>query len=447
MSAVCVLSYNVLSPPLARPEHFVLCRPEDLHPDVRLQRVMAKIEMGIEIGAVIALQEVCLAWSGPLHAFFCQRGYHFLSSLYDTAGSDWMGVGLAWPTALYQCESAEACRLADTKPTPWPVDVANPLQNGFGETRGKLIEGKAEELEVPLEAPPEVLVAPIEVPLEKGCWAGFRRLCSSLSAGSRSEAERNLKDADGCSEDLAGKKEEAFVPVVPVSNGNHHNCSIAPAETLFDPWVEAERRNNRIVLACLRPYDGSPPFCVASYHMPALYGSAEKIQALNIHTSLLSRKMSLFADGLPSVLLGDFNFQPGSSPYRLLTHGSLARDDEELPPLREGDEWTASPVMQRFRSAYQEALGTEPVFTNYAVKAGPDGNPEPAFCGTLDYIFVSDDWHVRQVWPVPPRSQFSGPLPDASEPSDHLLVGATLWPTAGGIINWSSISGADGGWS
>ena len=73
------------------------------------------------------------------------------------------------------------------------------------------------------------------------------------------------------------------------------------------------------------------------------------------------------------------------------------------------------------RSAYKENNGKEPEFTNYA-KVKDD---EP-FIGTLDYIFLSEHWKVNAVDPLPKLTDLEGPLPLEEEPSDHLLVSATI---------------------
>ena len=45
---------------------------------------------------------------------------------------------------------------------------------------------------------------------------------------------------------------------------------------------------------------------------------------------------------------------------------------------------------------------------------------------TLDYIFMSENWTVDSVVPLPSKTELVGPLPVAAEPSDHLLLSATL---------------------
>lgn len=79
--------------------------------------------------------------------------------------------------------------------------------------------------------------------------------------------------------------------------------------------------------------------------------------------------------------------------------------------------------MKPMRSAYAVKNGNEPDFTNFAQSVGSD-----PFIDTLDFIFMSDEWHVNSVMELPHRDASKGPFPnlDASEPSDHILIAASL---------------------
>ena len=49
------------------------------------------------------------------------------------------------------------------------------------------------------------------------------------------------------------------------------------------------------------------------------------------------------------------------------------------------------------------------------------------FCETLDYIWLSPEWHVDDVVDLPSRSELTvESFPSQDEPSDHMLIGATL---------------------
>jgi endonuclease/exonuclease/phosphatase family metal-dependent hydrolase len=193
-------------------------------------------------------------------------------------------------------------------------------------------------------------------------------------------------------------------------------------EEPFDPWAVAQGRSNEIIFARLCPRQAASTFCVATYHMPCLYGSAKKRQTMLIHTSLSAQVIQKLAGEHPYVLAGDFNLIPGSSSYRLLTEGHWEVEHEDFPTPRTDDDtgWDANNV-KPLRSAYRVKNGQEPDFTNHA-RVG-DG---PLFTETLDYIFLSPHWSVEEVVKLPSCADPEGPFPNAAEPSDHVLIGAKL---------------------
>lgn len=111
------------------------------------------------------------------------------------------------------------------------------------------------------------------------------------------------------------------------------------------------------------------------------------------------------------------------------------------------------------QSAYALVRGTEPAFTNYAkvrcvvhvclptlarrcrvvgVTHGLSGTrrDDPEFVDTLDYIFVSRRCEVLDVLPLPDLADAKrgGPQPTAGQPSDHLLLAASIrFPTTRGF--------------
>ena len=51
---------------------------------------------------------------------------------------------------------------------------------------------------------------------------------------------------------------------------------------------------------------------------------------------------------------------------------------------------------------------------------------EAEFIDTIDFIFVSDAVTVKETMPLPDRKEVGGPLPNAAEPSDHIMIGGTF---------------------
>lgn len=201
-----------------------------------------------------------------------------------------------------------------------------------------------------------------------------------------------------------------------------------PRRKPLDPHTEAARRYNVLISARLRCKKTGRRFCVSNYHMPCLFGSDAKMQVMVMHTALAAQHATRFAEGHPHVLAGDFNIQPGSSPYRLLTQGSLPAEDPHQPPKRDGETWESS-LAQPYVSAYAESLGSEPEFTNYAVTKF---SKEP-FMETLDYILVApgeeQTWNVTSVRPLPGKKAIAArekSYPSSIEPSDHVLIWSDL---------------------
>ena len=149
-------------------------------------------------------------------------------------------------------------------------------------------------------------------------------------------------------------------------------------------------------------------------------------QVMVAHATLLMQYAQRFAGGLPYVVAGDFNVKPYDACYKVITEGSIPDDHPQSLSNAGSAPWDPAwrPVVSPpLRSAYKDALGSEPDFTNFARTKGQ----EETFCECLDYIFLSPEWIVRDVVALP-ASPPSGvkSFPTAQEPSDHILIGAEL---------------------
>eukprot|EP00442_Polarella_glacialis_P028795 CAMPEP_0115145386 /NCGR_PEP_ID=MMETSP0227-20121206/62085_1 /TAXON_ID=89957 /ORGANISM="Polarella glacialis, Strain CCMP 1383" /LENGTH=225 /DNA_ID=CAMNT_0002554895 /DNA_START=22 /DNA_END=696 /DNA_ORIENTATION=+ len=136
-----LVTYNVLSPKLAPPNHFPKCAPEDLDKANRLPKILARLREDVADGRIIALQEVDLEWAGQLHVFFAEQDYAVVFAQYGNQHSGYMGVMLAWPRTAFEAlrprtafEALEVdiSKLADTAPKGvWPKAERSTL-NRFG---------------------------------------------------------------------------------------------------------------------------------------------------------------------------------------------------------------------------------------------------------------------------------------------------------------------------
>mmetsp|Transcript_8636 Transcript_8636/g.20795 ORF Transcript_8636/g.20795 Transcript_8636/m.20795 type:complete len:400 (+) Transcript_8636:81-1280(+) len=375
---VRVATYNVLSSHLCDATHFTRCAPEHLDPAARLPRVLAQLKVEMEQQSVIALQEISMDWTGQMHAFFAAEGYHFVTALYGRNFNGYMGVGLAWPTKEYEVIDTSIKRISETR--AWP--------------RGAPPPSRMER----------IMALPLDFAV--GGWRALRNgVTWALAGGS------------------PGKKP-------PFGGG-----------VKGDPLPVARDRHNQAIAAMLRRRDDPSlrPFVVTCYHMPCMFRTVADRQVMLIHAALYAQWAQRFAatargspgDGscAPHVIVGDWNVQPSSSAYALLT-GSLAADHPERPPARAAHDRTRwSPDVLpggTLRSAYALASpnGLEPEFTNNAwIGEGP------AFREALDFIFLSKEWQVRAVRPLPPLSSLGEMefYPTEREPSDHLMLAAELF--------------------
>jgi 2',5'-phosphodiesterase len=199
----------------------------------------------------------------------------------------------------------------------------------------------------------------------------------------------------------------------------------------LDVWKEVRRRHNCVALARLRQRTTGILFVVGTYHMPCLFGSNQKLQVMNAHCAMLFVHAQKYANGLPLVVVGDFNFKPHDSSYDLVCKGCLEDGHPLAPPAYDEavDDWQPPMRFSPMRSAYA-VLGEEgrkgssarQSFTNYAKTKGAE-----TFCETLDYIWVSGEWGVCSAGPLPTRgSVAAASFPSPTQPSDHLLISAEL---------------------
>lgn len=126
------------------------------------------------------------------------------------------------------------------------------------------------------------------------------------------------------------------------------------------------------------------------------------------------------------IFIGDFNFEPQSLPYRILTGGSANENDPDCPIS--SPSWSPS-IPTPLRSAYGTYLGHTSSCTCYRDQHG--------LTSRIDHIFCSDRWSIRDVLHhvgmdggegghITGDRTAGGSWPNEEQPSDHVLIGATL---------------------
>ena len=193
---------------------------------------------------------------------------------------------------------------------------------------------------------------------------------------------------------------------------------ISPTSPQPDEWKWARGKQNKILHIMLKHNTLNKQFAVSTYHMPNEDG---RPVIMCIHAALAAHAAQKFADKKgPYILCGDFNTKPTNEGYTLFTTGktSLTIPDEGVP------KWEAT--IEKLRSAYA-VKGSEPMYTCGSLRKSPPPPAPPAtiFKNTIDYIFLSDGWKVTEVLPVPTLGATES-IPNETEPSDHVMIGATL---------------------
>lgn len=347
-------------------------------------------------------------WAGPLHTLFAAHGYHFVVSLYGGSFNGYMGVGVAVPLDTFDVTDTALVRVAEGK--AWPRAPPPPVPfRFFVDAVGRL--RAAWRALTTSSLPPAA---------SGGCGGGgaLPSVGSFPSLGGRWPfvGNRSAKDhssgGDGSSSDGVASKSTSVASSPPPPPPFPRRSSA------FDPWSYTERRRNVLVATRLRCRANGAAVTVATYHMPCAFWSPP---AMVINSALMSAAFHrLVPPGEAGIMAGDFNIKPGDAAYRLLTTGGLPRGDAAYPHPRPHDPWRPD-VPAPLASAYVRVRGREPGWTNFA-RIG-DG---PPFIETLDYVLVTPGVDVVDVLPTPKREAVGGPLPTAAEPSDHILIGATV---------------------
>uniref|UniRef100_A0A7S3QC25 Endonuclease/exonuclease/phosphatase domain-containing protein n=1 Tax=Chaetoceros debilis TaxID=122233 RepID=A0A7S3QC25_9STRA len=192
-----------------------------------------------------------------------------------------------------------------------------------------------------------------------------------------------------------------------------------PQRKQDDAWDYSKYRHNQFIGCKLQSRDCvDSPFWIGNYHMPCAFRTPS---VMNIHADLVGNRIQHLAGDAPYILAGDFNAQPGQNPYEFLRTGVVDESDETYPPEKYGMKWESS--MKSMRSAYFEMNKEEPEYTNASHNGAMNSE---SFIGTLDYIFLSQQWNVNNVLALPKRKDLVGVYPNANEPSDHLMIAASL---------------------
>ena len=375
---VRVVSYNILSSELADPEFFTKCKPEHLDKSNRLPKILQKLQAEIDASKEQAdptSTSKSTTTSNPLPVVFCLQE-----------------VSHEWATSLHVFFAERGYHMI--------TGLYGAKFNGYMGIATAYPTGEFETCEIDLVRLSEK---------KRGGWP------------------RKPRDP----EPPAWRKYVVDPIYGPINAAYRYYRPKKRAQQ--DAWEYSQYRYNQFIAVKLknrRLEEGvdATPFWLGNYHMPCAFRTPA---VMNIHADLvgcriqkLSKEKEVDGEGtrnIPFVLAGDFNILPESPHYSLLRTGALDKKDVTYPDEKHSMNWM--PQFKGMRSAYAEMNGEEPEFTNNAHNGAMNAE---SFIGTLDYIFLSDEWKVKGVEETPKKEGLKGVYPDEEEPSDHVLIAASL---------------------
>lgn len=158
---------------------------------------------------------------------------------------------------------------------------------------------------------------------------------------------------------------------------------------IIDPFIQAIKKWNWILLVRLIHPETNAIFTIATYHMPCIFWVP---YAMEMHASSALELVNNFSkEKTPTFFMGDFEFTPSSKLY---------------------DQYS-----KYYKSALCTELGIEPEWTCLAKLKNVE------FRGTSDYIWMDKD-HEYTVDSSKPKVQ--GILPTKEYPSDHIWIAAVI---------------------
>jgi len=414
---------------------------------------------------IFCLQEVCYPFASALHAFFARKGYHFVTGLYGKKFNGYMGIGIAYPFQHFETISVDIARLSDEREGGWPRP---PPEDDDDNAVGKKIDTKTSK-----RLSPEKLQVAIENGHPIRLQDILRKLTESFEKFTAHTVNSTVEFVRNHIDKPLGVKFRRSLGLPPLEKEGEE-------DKLIDPWDMSENRFNvlvSLVLRCRGKDEGTKGmFSITNYHMPCAFYAPP---VMNIHAEMAARRVQSLAarawkdvnasesddnhnddsndnnlskpSSIPYILTGDYNILPESAHYKLLTTGTLDKDDPTYPPSKHGMEWTIGSVAMDSAYALKHQSGSEPEFTNYA----HTGEQEEPFVGTLDYIFLSkrevtardvetkqdetsgEWWEVYNVKKLPGIAESGGPFPNEVEPSDHILIATDLQLVSGSVADES----------
>ncbi|RHY30748.1 hypothetical protein DYB32_006216 [Aphanomyces invadans] len=157
-----------------------------------------------------------------------------------------------------------------------------------------------------------------------------------------------------------------------------------------------------------------PSICVTNVH---IFSNPEfpDVKLWQTHTLLDQIEHLAHSRRVPVIVCGDFNSEPSSAVYSLLSQNHVRSDHPDLKTLSEFVHMNKLTHPMTLQSAYAAVFGTEPAYTNYT----------GSWVGVVDYIWFSVDALVAvaglEVHPPDVLQAYARTcLPNCQYSSDHV---------------------------
>jgi exonuclease III len=379
-SSLNIYTLNLLSTGLTDPKYHNHCDPKVLGKEYRWAIIESRLFNEIKKGSIICLQEVCNYWLSKLIVLFANNDYVYIYDLYGESYN--MGCCIAYSKHEYQLKSSKIVKIGDE----------------------------------------------------------LKKLCTP-------------------------RRNHSKPTVSTYFNWFKNSIPMFRDKAIKDSWVNAIKRQNTLILIELQDIKGktyfeiegttSKTFIVGTYHMPCAFYDQD---LMHIHTAMVLKTIREYAtqnnEIKPYLLVGDFNLKPTDSAYKMITEGGDFTSKVATSTTYATPDIFNLPY--KLTSAYKLKNGCEPKFTCVSHIKGND-----RFIDCLDYIFLSSiptlnenvdeevvemkdsklnseneieliqkirHQHTFQIANVLPTlaETLEESFPTATEPSDHIPLGAQL---------------------
>ena len=276
----------------------------------RLKKVFAKLDSVISKNphTVFGLQEISLSWRPKFKVFFQEYDYDFICTNYGGDHSDYMGVAIAYPRSRFEMKDGKIFRARESVEWKriWKKRSSSDSSKKWNLATSSLILTAAAAFALDLDSKTKKTLVTTGL-------LGSLGICLARSFG------------------LVDKP------------------APRPKQTALEI---AKGRYNRQIIVTLRDKNLQRDLGVSVYHMPCVFWNP---QVMVIHASLCASALSKYAKErkLESyILCGDFNFQPDSVPYQMITQGKIEESNDEYPELPKKEKWTPNDDLVKMNSAY-----------------------------------------------------------------------------------------------